>query len=829
MKRTAFFSLLFLTQVLMAQSGGESCATATVINSIPFVGFGSTVGMADDHYASCPDVGNQGGAPDAVYKYTTGNAVEYISLTLCISATNYDSQLYLYQGSCSSANIYACQEDGCQSPAYNANYNSEILNLMLAANTDYYIVVDGYSTNSSGTYQLNITQGVAPPAPLVGFTDMTSTLLSQTNIFSGVAMAAADMNNDGYDDIVRLNGAEFLRIEYQTPSGGMFSNYYFGDATPNSVWGMCIGDINDDGNRDIILGDYSGVRLLTANGTNTAYTSSNVHNQSIFVQGINCTDFNNDGMLDLFVCNDVGESHIYINNGTGTLQRNTSVVNLATTPPSDMSGNYASIFTDYDDDGDIDFYITKCRQGVTNAADPRRINQLFRNDNGVFTEVGLAAGLRLGEQSWVTDFGDINNDGLLDAFIMHHDAPSQMFINNGDGTFTDITVAAGLDDIPFAGIQCLFRDFNNDGWVDLIVAGGGHKLFINNQNNTFTESVNPFVYNNHQMESYCVGDFNHDGYLDVYAGYANLFNSPSSTRQDKLFMNDAQSSNNFVNFTLQGTTTNRDGIGAKIKLYGPWGVQVREVRSGEGYGIHNSFNQHFGLGPVQTADSAVIIWPSGTRDELPFVQANQWITVVEGAHPAAPVIVAAAAVQNIAFTTAEVVGNVLMRGAEETLIEVQYWPIGGSSTTLSVGIYPSTGGNQVVPVAQALSGLTDNTAYAALIKATYDNDGSASQTTAYYSDTIFFNTFGISVAEFDPAILKVYPNPAGGFIHFDFSSEAPAGVTLEIRNTLGQMVMQMPISKTNEQIDLGGQSAGTYFYSIGRGNEVLMRGIFVKN
>ena len=466
---------------------------------------------------------------------------------------------------------------------------------------------------------------------------------------------------------------------------------------------------------------------------------------------------------------------------------------------------------------------------MTNPADPRRINQLFRNDNGAFTEVGQAAGIRLGEQSWVTDFGDINNDGFLDAFVMHHDAPSQMFLNNGNGTFTDITLAAGLDDIPFAGIQCLFRDFNNDGYADLIVAGGGHKLFINNQNNTFTESVNPFVYNNHEMESYCVGDFNHDGHLDVYAGYANLFNSPSSSRQDKLFMNDAQSGNNFVNFTLQGTMTNSNGIGAKIKLYGPWGVQVREVRSGEGYGIHNSFNQHFGMGLVQTADSAVIIWPSGTRDELPFVQANQWITVVEGAHPAAPVIVTAAAVQNIAFTTAEVVGNVLMRGAEETLIEVEYWPIGGSSTTLSVGIYPSTGGNQVVPVAQALSGLTDNTAYAALIKATYDNDGSASQTTAYYSDTIFFNTFGISVAEFDPAMLKVYPNPAGGFIHFDFGTEALAGATLEIRNTLGQMVMQMPISKANEQIDLSRQSAGTYFYSIGRSKEVLMRGIFVKN
>jgi hypothetical protein len=493
-----------------------------------------------------------------------------------------------------------------------------------------------------------------------------------------------------------------------------------------------------------------------------------------------------------------------------------------------MSGNYASIFTDYDDDGDIDFYITKCRQGVTNAADPRRINQLFRNDNGLFTEVGQAAGLRLGEQSWVTDFGDINNDGFLDAFVMHHDAPSQMFLNNGNGTFTDITVAAGLDDIPFAGIQCLFRDFNNDGYADLIVAGGGHKLFINNQNNTFTESVNPFVYNNHEMESYCVGDFNHDGYLDVYAGYANLFNSPSSTRQDKLFINDAQSGNNFVNFTLQGTTTNRNGIGAKVKLYGPWGVQVREVRSGEGYGIHNSFNQHFGMGLVQTADSAVVIWPSGTRDELPFVQANQWVTVVEGAHPAAPVIVASAAVQNIAFTTAEVVGNVLMRGAEETLIEVEYWPIGGSSTTLSVGIYPSTGGNQVVPVAQTLSGLTDNTAYAALIKATYDNDGSASLTAEHFSDTIFFNTLGISVTELDILSLKVYPNPANDFITFDFGSMDVADFEIRVQNILGQTVLVSSVNAQMMRLNLGENAAGTYFYSITKGSQSVLNGKFVK-
>ncbi len=465
----------------------------------------------------------------------------------------------------------------------------------------------------------------------VSFSNNTALFTTQAT-HSGVAMGIVDMNGDKLDDVVRLDNTNDLYIEYQVPGQG-FTEFNYGPVGSGNEWSMCVADFDRNGYNDIFVGDYNRSELLTANGTGDNYTQATI-GTNIFVQGSNFMDVNHDGHLDIFACHDNSMSHIYVGDGTGNFPEGYAGVDMSTVPASDNSGNYACIWTDYDNDGDVDFYISKCRQGVTDPNDGRRINQLFQNDGtGNYTEVGQAANLRDGGQSWLTDFQDIDNDGDLDALIINHDIPSRLLVNNGDGTFTEITNGSGLDGtLNLTGIQAFFRDFDNDGWMDVFVTGDQHRLFWNDGggSNTFTlDASNPF--GNDQIESCAIGDINDDGFLDIYAGYANIFNSPSNI-DDALWTNNGNN-NGYISFYLEGTLSNINGLGARVNLYANgngWSKQIREVRSGEGYGVMNSFKQHFGLGTTTMVDSVVITWPSGTIDKLVNPNINQCIAVVEG-------------------------------------------------------------------------------------------------------------------------------------------------------------------------------------------------------
>jgi hypothetical protein len=458
------------------------------------------------------------------------------------------------------------------------------------------------------------------------FTNKTS-LLSMTNIRSGCAIGVADMDGDNLDDIVRLDGASDLLIEYQRVPDGAFDNYDFGNLGSGNEWALCIADIDNNGFNDFIAGGaYNNIKVLTANATGTDYTLSLLTN-SIFVQGTNFADINNDGWVDLFACHDDADSLSFRNLGNGTFTLDHGLINTAI--PSGNDGNYGSVWIDYDNDGDIDLYISKCRGGVSNPNDPRRINRLLQNDgNNNYTDVGPAANLAIGAQSWATDFGDIDNDGDLDCFIINHDTTCQLMRNNGDGTFTDISSTSGMSssDLNVSGIQCTFRDFDNDCFLDLLVSGSQHRYFRNNGNGTFTRVTGLFGSN--EMESFAVGDLNNDGYLDIYAGYAHLYNSPSSI-PDRLFMNDGGEFN-YLRITLKGVDSNINGIGARLELYGQWGKQIREIRAGESYGIVNSLSQHFGIGEATEITRLVIRWPSGTVDVIDNPTINESICVVEG-------------------------------------------------------------------------------------------------------------------------------------------------------------------------------------------------------
>jgi len=469
---------------------------------------------------------------------------------------------------------------------------------------------------------------LAFPAPVfsqVSFTDQTS-LLSNTDFHSGVAMGVADMNGDGLDDIVRLGQARILNIEYQTPAGGPFINFLHGPVSNNHQWSMCVADFDNNGFRDVFCGgSYDGAKIIRANADGTSFFASTLPGPGMFVQGSNFSDINSDGLLDIFACHDDAESRIWQNNGNGTFSQADAWIDMATVPPSDNSGNYGSVWSDFDNDGDIDLYIAKCRQGVNNPNDPRRINALFVNDgNNNYSEAAGEYGLKIGAQSWTADFNDIDNDGDMDCFITNHDVASQLLENDGTGHFTDITAGSGLN-IGGLPLQGVMRDFDNDGFVDLLVAGTEHYLYRNDGDKTFTLVPNPF--GNNDIESYAIGDLNHDGFPDIYAGYAMVYTTPSNI-DDALWMNDGNG-NNWLGIQLVGTESNRDGVGSRLELYGPWGVQVREVRAGESYGIMNSLAQTFGLGQYEGVDSLVVKWPSGLIETFQPLGINQYITIIE--------------------------------------------------------------------------------------------------------------------------------------------------------------------------------------------------------
>ncbi len=213
MKNHFFFTFIFLFSLgsLISQLPGEDCSNPIIVNSIPYIDSGSTNTANDDYFASCPDYGNQGGANDIVYQFINGANDIYIDVSLCENITNYDCQLYIFENNCNGSPI-ACQEDGCQSPNYYAAYNSKITAQLLVANTTYFIVVDGYSANSNGNYQLNINESVGLNAP-----DSTNIPLIMVNTNNQIIVDEPKINVD-----FKIIDNYPIGLNYPTDSGNVY-------------------------------------------------------------------------------------------------------------------------------------------------------------------------------------------------------------------------------------------------------------------------------------------------------------------------------------------------------------------------------------------------------------------------------------------------------------------------------------------------------------------------------------------------------------------------------------------------------------------------------
>lgn len=450
--------------------------------------------------------------------------------------------------------------------------------------------------------------------------------LKNTVTNSGGCMGVTDMNGDGLDDLCILHGSRVFMVEYQNLDGSFVLMDY--DSISNSdQWGWALGDLDGNGHKDMICGGfYNGVKYMRIDAPGNAQLTE-LDNGWMYMQCNNIVDIDNDGHNDFWACHDNGAPRQWINDGSGNLSY-ADIIDYTTDPPSDMSGNYGSVWIDFDNDGDLDLYIAKCKQGVTDPNDPRRWNRLFVNDgNGGFTDRAEEFGLQVRGQSWMADFADIDNDGDLDMVVANHDATVQLYENDGSGHFTNITTNSGLG-IPGFFLQCKFVDLDNDGYVDLLMAGGIERLWRNNGDRTFT-LVNGVFPASKAMHGFATGDLNNDGSIDVFANYGSGYVTPDMNNPDRLWLNNGND-NHWVGVRLQGTTSNPDAIGARVTITGPWGAQIREVRAGESYGIVTTSMCHFGLGPETVIPTMSIRWPSGLVETFSDIAADQVINVVEG-------------------------------------------------------------------------------------------------------------------------------------------------------------------------------------------------------
>lgn len=449
---------------------------------------------------------------------------------------------------------------------------------------------------------------------------------------SGGTLAFTDVDNNGWDDLIILDGGHTVVVEYQGPQG--FYAVEGASVSGSLQWGACVGDLDNSGSKDLISGgSYDGVHFVRM-GPDGSGPLEDLDNGAMFMQACAMVDLDNDGVLDLFACHDDGLSRLWKGGQMQTPTPDDSLIPLTEYDPGDYpftdhSGNYGVVTADVNGDGFTDIYIAKCRQFIVDPFDPRRVNQLWMSDgNGGWTEEAASRGLVLNEQSWTADFGDIDNDGDLDALITNHSSPLALLENDGTGHFTDITAGSGLDVTGFF-LQAKLADLDNDGFLDLLTTGGtnAQRCFLGQGDGTFAPAAWPFG-DADAMLSFALGDVGRDGTLDVYASYGNVYVSPDAYNPDVLYLNEGIG-HHWVAFDLQGLESNLDAVGARVSLYGSWGVQVREVRAGESYGMTSTHHVLFGLGDETAIDSAVVRFPSGTEKVWVEPAADQYHAVFE--------------------------------------------------------------------------------------------------------------------------------------------------------------------------------------------------------
>lgn len=446
-------------------------------------------------------------------------------------------------------------------------------------------------------------------------------------VFSQLPVAISDINNDFLDDIAVLDKGTFLKTFLQHANTRTFSYTDLGKVSEDSQYALNIVDLDNDGFREILCGgNDDGIKVYTKFGDTDIYLKAFQTTNNFYTQNISFHDFNNDSYLDMLVCDDDAATKIFMNEGGDNLIEDVELIDFSTATESDNSGNYASIFTDFDNDGDLDLYISKCRQGANSVEDPRRINQLFvNNGDGSYSEQAADFGLANGEQTWVTAFEDLDNDGDMDIVMLNHTNSNLIFENTGDQNYVQRQMDSDFDE-EFWGIQLVVRDFDNDGLKDIFIAGFESRMYWNKSNFIF-ERDDSFL-GAKGPQSAAVGDLNNDGFWDIYGSNARGFGAENFYISDRIYLNE-KNENNFIKISLLGIESNLDATGARCELFGEWGKQVYENRSGQSYGTTDSKSIIFGLGGQTEIDSLIISWPSGLVTKFETLTINEHLIIQE--------------------------------------------------------------------------------------------------------------------------------------------------------------------------------------------------------
>ena len=492
----------------------------------------------------------------------------------------------------------------------------------------------------------------------------------------GSGCAFLDYDADGWQDILLINGMDWPQHKHQRTTLRLYRNNRDGTITDVThragldveMYGMgvAVGDYNNDGFPDILVTCVGQNRLFrnTGKGTFADVTrSSGLDNRLGFSTSALWFDYDRDGLLDLFVCNYVkwsaehdvfcsldgkhksyctpeayrGETcWLFHNRGDGTFEDVTAKCGIFDT----SSKSLGVAMLDYDRDGWPDLL-------VANDTQP---NKLYRNQrNGTFKDVAVEAGIAFSAEGKAragmgVDAADFDHSGFPGVAITNFDNEMiGLYRASANGTYNDVAVQAGvgLASQNTLGFGCAFLDADLDGALDLVVANGhiddtvrnirgnvGYaqppQIFLNNGQGKFQDVaaatggafIQPKV-----GRGLCYADFDRDGDLDILM---TTNNGPAY-----LYRNDQQAGNHSIRFRLTGTKSNRDAIGAMVRIELEGSTQSRLVKGGSSYLSQSELPVTLGLGKRDKIDRVVIEWPSGKTEEYKNLAAGQTYDCVE--------------------------------------------------------------------------------------------------------------------------------------------------------------------------------------------------------
>ena len=432
----------------------------------------------------------------------------------------------------------------------------------------------------------------------------------------GMGVAVGDYNNDGFDDIyVTCVGEDHL---LRNNGNGTFKDVARAAGVSDARWsaGAAFVDYDSDGNLDLFVSNYVAFdfKKLPEFGKGRLCQYKGVP--------VQCGPRGLPGEGD----------SLYHNNGDGTFTDVTAKAGV-----TDKEGYYGMgvICSDFDEDGDVDIFVAN--DSTPNFLYKNLGDGTFKEIGFVS---GTAVNENGSEQgSMGVTVGDYNHDGRLDLFITNFDDDyNTLYQNDGNGSFTDVSYAARVAavSLPYVGWGTKFFDYDNDGWVDLFVVNGHvypqiptyrQRNFVhrNNHDGTFSEVAeqlgSPFL-EKRAGRGAAFGDIDNDGDVDLVIN--NLDGEP------QLLRNDGGNTNNSVLIKMIGLKSNRSGIGSRVKVVAADLVQVDEVRSGDSYLSQSDLRLHFGLQNKTKIDQVELRWPSGVVEKISDLPVNKILTFKEG-------------------------------------------------------------------------------------------------------------------------------------------------------------------------------------------------------